>query len=284
MTAFDRRTTPARPDLAALSLKGQVEALAYVAGKPARVTVPVAPLRRAPADDAALDTEVLSGETVMIYDRAHGWAWVQLQQDNYVGYVPEQALSKTAALPTHRLAVLRSFAYPAASMKLPPVAHYSLGAMVTVIGESGDFAELADGSFIWRPHLAPLDQFQSDTVTVAEQFLGTPYLWGGKTSLGLDCSGLTQLALSGCGIEAPRDSDMQEVALGRLLPVSADLSGLQRGDLVFWKGHVGLMQDETRLLHANGHHMLVVSEPLAEAASRIASKGAGPITSIRRLG
>jgi hypothetical protein len=277
---LDPRITPARPDLALEGLRGLVEAERFVAGEFARVVAPSSPLRRTPSPDGAIDTEALAGEALLVMERKAGFAWVQLQGDGYVGYLAEQALSAQAAAPTHRICVARTFLYPGPSMKLPPLCHYGLGAMVTVTAESGDFAQTPAGH-LWRAHLRPLVDPEADPVAVAESLIGAPYLWGGKTSLGLDCSGLVQLSFAQCGKAVPRDSDMQEAQIGEALPVTPDLSGLRRGDLVFWKGHVGIMRDETTLLHANGHHMLVVSEKLAGAAARILARG-GPVTAIRR--
>jgi cell wall-associated NlpC family hydrolase len=282
---LDRRLTAARADLALESLRGLVEAERFVPGCAARLIAPSAPLRRTPSPDAAIDTEVLAGEALTVIERKGGFAWVQLQTDSYVGYLDEAALSETAPAPTHRIRALRTFLYPGPSMKLPPCGHFSLGATVAVLREDGDFAEIEIGAgsgFVWRAHLARLGDWESDSVAVAESLTGAPYLWGGKTSLGLDCSGLVQLAHAQCGRALPRDSDMQEAGVGQALPVTPGLSGLRRGDLVFWKGHVGLMRDAQTLLHANGFHMLVVSEPLAEAVARIAAKGGGGITAIRR--
>ncbi|MGX5736248.1 C40 family peptidase [Bosea thiooxidans] len=285
MTAIpDRRITAFRPDLAARHLAGLVAAARFADPQPMRVVAPSAPLRREPRPDAPLDTEALAGELVQVYEREEGWAWVQLAGDGYVGYLPDDALRPDQPQPTHRIAALRTFVYPGASIKLPPLAALSLGAGVAVVETRGDFAVLADGGHVFAGHLAPIDNHESDFVAVAERFLGVPYLWGGKTSLGLDCSGLTQLALAAAGIAAPRDSDMQEAGLGSAVPFDEDLSGLKRGDLVFWKGHVGILTDPNTLLHANGNTMSVHREPLREARDRIRDKSFGAITSIRRLG
>jgi cell wall-associated NlpC family hydrolase len=281
VTKLDPRLTPARPDLALDSLRGLVEAERFVAGELARVTAPSAPLRRTPSPDGAIDTEAQAGEALLVIERKAGFAFVQLQTDGYVGYLDERMIGEGPPAPTHRIAVTRTFLYPGPSMKLPPLVSYGLGAMVAVTAESGEFAETPAGH-LWRAHLRPLGEWEDDPVAVAESLAGVPYLWGGKTSLGLDCSGLVQLAHAQCGRALPRDSDMQEAGVGEAVPVTPELAGLRRGDLVFWKGHVGLMRDEATLLHANGHHMLVVSEPLAGAAARILAKGGGPVTAVRR--
>lgn len=284
MTAIlDRRLTPARPDLAARHLDGQVEALAFADPMPMRVVTPSAPLRREPRPDAPLDTEALAGELVRVYEQHEGWAWGQLAGDSYVGYLPEDCLAGDAPAPTHRVRALRTFIYPGPSIKLPPMEALSLGAVLAVTGESGDFFTTGSGGYIFKQHLGPRDQHEPDFVAVAERFLNVPYLWGGKTSLGLDCSALVQLALAAAGIAAPRDSDLQEQGLGE--PVTADdsLDGLTRGDLVFWKGHVGVMRDPDTLLHATAFSMSVISEPLRPARDRILARKGGPITAIRRL-
>lgn len=284
MTILDRRIHAFRPDLAARHLAGQVEAARFADPQPMRVVVPSAPLRREPRPDAALDTEAIAGELVDVYEREEGWAWVQLAGDGYVGYLPDDALRPGQPLPTHCVAALRTFVYPGSSIKLPPLASLSLNAGVAVLEAKGDFAILADGGHIFLKHLVPADCFEADFVAVAERFLGVPYLWGGKTSLGLDCSGLTQLALAAAGVASPRDSDMLEAALGRAVPFDESLSGLERGDLIFWKGHVGILTDPDTLLHANGYTMTVHREPLREARDRILTKSFGAITSIKRLG
>jgi cell wall-associated NlpC family hydrolase len=279
---FDPRLTPARPDLAAEFLRGKVEAARYAAGEAFRVVAPIAPLRRAPDSEAPLDSEALYGEAVVVYEARGDWRWVQLARDGYVGYLPAAALGPARA-PTHRIAALRTHAYPAPTIKRPPRFALSLGALVDVARFDGDFAVTADRHFLYARHLAPIDAREPDFVAVAERFLETPYLWGGRTSDGVDCSGLAQTALTAAGIPAPRDSDMQEAALGEPLPHSDALADLQRGDLVFWKGHVGVMRDGATLLHANGWAMKVASEPLAQARARIEKNGGGAIASIRRL-
>jgi len=281
--SLDRRLTPARPDLADERLRGTVAAERYSTGTPMRVAAASAPLRRSPVPDAPLDTEALMGEPVTMYDEHEGWAWVQLGTDGYVGYLPSEALGAPEPAPTHRVRALRTFLYPAPNMKTAPLRALSAAAAVAVRAVEGDYARLADGGFIFANHLAPLGDREPDFVAVAERFLHTPYLWGGKTSLGLDCSGLIQVALGTAGIAAPRDTDMQQQALGAPVAVGPDLRGLRRGDLVFWKGHVGVMLDAERLLHANGHHMTVAIEPLRVAAERIRAKEFGDIVAVKRL-
>jgi cell wall-associated NlpC family hydrolase len=276
---LDPRVTPARLDLAAASLRGLVDAPRYAEGRAMQVVEASAPLRRSPASDAPLETEALYGEAVTVYDKAKGWAWVQLARDLYVGYLAAAALGAPNE-PTHRVAVLRTHVYPGPNVKLPPVMALSLGALVTIVRAEGDFAVTGDGFHLWSRHLAEKGAHEPDFVAVAERFLDTPYLWGGRTSEGIDCSGLVQTALTAAGIGAPRDSDMMERALDETVPVDRALA---RGDLVFWKGHVGIMRDGQTLLHANGCHMKVVSEPLEEARARIAASGGGEVTSVRRL-
>lgn len=286
MADFDPRITAARPDLAARALEGRVTADRFVDGEPARVIEGSAPLRRTPRADAALDTEALHGERLTVFEEdAEGWSWVQLHRDGYVGYMPSHAYLKgEGAAPTHKVAALRTFLYPGPSIKLPPTGWASLGARVTVVRETEAagrrFAVTADGRAIVSNHLAPIDAREPDPVAVAERFLGTPYLWGGRTSLGLDCSGLVQTALEACGIAAPRDADMQELAVGEA--IGLDPAGWRRGDLMFWPGHVALVRDAETFLHANAWMMAVGIERIDEGLARIAASGSS-LRTVRRV-
>jgi hypothetical protein len=281
--SFDPRITPARADLADERLRGALEAPRYSTGTLMRIVAPSTPLRARPSPEVSIDTEALIGERVRVYDEHEGWAWGQLESDGYVGYFSAEALGPEDPPPTHRVSALRTFVYPGPNLKLPPLRHLSLGATVPVIGREKEWAVTGPTAFVFAAHLAPLDSRESDFVAVAERFVGTPYLWGGKTSLGLDCSGLIQLSLAAAGIAAPRDTDMQQQALGAPVELAPDVSGLRRGDIVFWKGHMGVMLDAERLLHANGHHMAVAIEPLREAEERIRLNSYGPVVAIKRL-
>jgi hypothetical protein len=278
----DPRLTPARPDLAAKYLEGKVKAARFVTGEAFEIADAIAPLRGAPSSDASLLTQALKGERVTIYDRdGEGWAWGQLNSDGYVGWLPDRALAKPVAVPTHKITALRTFAFPGPSIKLPPVETLLMGTTVTVLREDDAFAVTRESWYLPLPHLGGLDRFESDFVEVAERFAGTPYLWGGKSSLGIDCSGLVQIALNAAGTGCPRDSDMQQDGLGRTLN-PAESGSLRRGDLIFWKGHVAIARDANSIVHANAHHMATAIENSREAIARIKAAGS-EITAIKRL-
>jgi cell wall-associated NlpC family hydrolase len=228
-------------------------------------------------------TQALKGERVTIYDRnGEGFAWGQLNSDGYVGWLPDRALAMPIGKPTHKITALLSLAFPGPSIKLPPVETLVMGATVTVTRESGPFAVTREGWYLPRQHLGGVDRFADDFVAVAERFVGTPYLWGGKSSLGIDCSGLIQVALNAAGTGCPRDSDMQQDGLGRPLS-AAEAKNLQRGDLIFWKGHAAIVRDVETIVHANAHHMAAAIESTSEAIARIKQAGS-EITAIKRLG
>jgi cell wall-associated NlpC family hydrolase len=279
----DPRLTPARPDLAAKFLEGKVEAARFVEGQEFEISEAIAPLREGPSSDAMLLTQALKGERATIYDRnGEGFAWGQLNSDGYVGWLPDRALAKPSGKPTHKITAIRTFAFPGPSIKLPPVETLVMGAMVTVMREEGPFAVTREGWYLPRQHVGSIDRFAADFVAVAERFAGTPYLWGGKSSLGIDCSGLVQVSLNAAGTGCPRDSDMQQNGLGTILGL-AESSKLQRGDLIFWKGHVAVVRDADSIVHANAHHMATVIENTREAIARIKAAGS-EITAIKRLG
>jgi cell wall-associated NlpC family hydrolase len=281
VSTLDKRLNAYRPDLADARLQGRVDAQRFVAGQRATVAVPVVDLRPTPRPDAGLDTQLLLGDVVTVFEEAEGFAWVQAERDNYVGYVAASTLTPETDAPTHIVAVTRTFTYRNADMKTPATSAYSIGNAVRIVGNATtrgtDYALLASGEALVAAHLQPVGTIAADYVTVAETLERTPYLWGGKSAFGIDCSGLVQLSLRMAGRDVLRDTDMQAQSLGTPLEIGDDLAGLQRGDLVFWKGHVAIMVDAATILHASGHTMQVCREPLRDAVDRIAYLYSKPI-------
>jgi cell wall-associated NlpC family hydrolase len=251
-------------------------------GKIYQIHEPLAPIRRAARVDAPLDTQAFFGERAEFLNSENDWVKVRLLADNYIGFMPSAMLSRNIYEPTHRVIVPRSFVFPKANLKTPPINALIMGAQVKVDEESEGYAQLSTGGYIFAQHLRPADFRFPDFVSVAEHFLHAPYLWGGKSILGIDCSGLVQLSLSMAGIEAPRDSGPQEKTLGEVLPEKLKYDDVKRGDLLCWKGHIALARGNGALIHATANFMQVVIEPIAVACERIAKQGI-PLTSIRRL-
>lgn len=272
----DRRLTPANARVAAAHLAEAEATLTRVRGTAKQVARPVADLCRAPG--GARDRQLLWGEIVDVYEDRAGHSFVQARKDSYVGYLESAALAPEEPS-THWVSAPACHVYEAADIKSPDRLSLSFGSRVRVLAEQGTMAETPHG-FIPRVHLRRIDDLMDDPAKVAALFLGTPYLWGGNSRFGLDCSGLVQAALIACGRPCLGDSDLQQAALGRDVPDPADL---RRGDLLFWKGHVAMVVDEHRLIHANGHHMAVVHEPIRATIERIRTQGEGPVTAHKRL-
>ncbi|MGY6709306.1 MAG: C40 family peptidase [Rhizobiaceae bacterium] len=274
MNDLDPRLNAFRDDLADRRLQGRVNSARFVEGHRAVVAAPVLDLKSRPAPDAGIDTQLLCGDAVRVFEQVEGWAWVQAERDGYVGYASAEALGATSGEPTHVVVAPRSFVYPGPELKLPPVACHSMGALIKVVdvleNRGTRYARLGSGEAVIADHLKPAQWHAPEFVAIAESLLHTPYLWGGTSAFGIDCSGIVQLAMRLSGRNVPRDTDMQAASIGARIDPGSDLSDLRRGDLVFWKGHVGIMRDEETLLHANGHTMSVASEPLREAVGRIA--------------
>jgi cell wall-associated NlpC family hydrolase len=285
LTARDVRLHAFRSDLADDRLRGEVSAERFVVGRPARIAAAVADIRKAPSLDAGLDTQALFGDDVRVFEQAGGWAWIQAERDGYVGYVAETMLGPQGISPTHLVAAPRSFLYPGPDLKLPRSGELSMGSAVAVTGYAETrgtrYALLSSGDAMIAGHLRPAGDAAPDYVAVAEAFLNTPYLWGGVSGFGIDCSGLVQLSMRMAGRAVLRDTDMQAESIGEPIHPGAGFSVLRRGDLVFWKGHVAIMTDADNMIHANGHTMLVSRERLSDAIDRIGYLYGGP-TGFRR--
>ncbi len=276
-SSHDPRVTPANGRVAASFLKGEVNSQNYVDGDMMQCAAAAADIVGKP--EGRRTSQLLYGDLFLVLEERSGYAFGQSVHDGYCGYVRADLLG-AAQDATHWVAAPQTHLYPGANMKLMTQGALYFGSEVSVHSTDGAWSKLATGMFVPSTHLLPVATRLDDTAGVADLFLGTPYLWGGSTRYGIDCSGLVQLAFRACGLECPRDSDMQEAELGRALESGEDP---QRGDLVFWKGHVGIVTKANTLLHANAFHMATAYEPLDEAAARIAKAGNGPVTSIKRV-
>ncbi len=279
---LDRRTHPYRGDLAAAELAGLVEADRFVKGDPYQVQAATAPIHAAP--DAASEpvSELLFGEALTVYEVADGWAWGKSTLDDYVGYLRAELLTRETGEPTHVVDALATHIYPAPGIKAAPLGWLSLGSRLTVLAGEDRFSRLAGDRWVYSAHLAPVGADQPDFVATAARYLGVPYLWGGRSSAGLDCSGLVQVALQRAGIRCPRDSDMMAVELGRPVPVPDDLAALRRGDLIFLPGHIMIADGDGQVVHANATDMAVALQPLAAVLAGLTPEE-GRITAIRRV-
>jgi len=278
---LDPRLTPARDDLAASWLKDQVKAPRYVEPSRFHINAPVATLYRSPDHSQAIETQLIYGEAVDVLDQNKDWAWVQSVCDGYVGYIARNQMTQAHAeqQATHRVSNIGSFIFPNNSYKDTPKNTLSYGSLVTIVSEKDGMSKLSDGGYIPSAHLAPVDFHSEEPVAEAFRFLGVPYLWGGRSHIGLDCSALIQLVLQACNYKCPRDSDLQEKHLGK--PIDRD--DVQGGDLVFFRGHVGMMVDDSTLIHANDRSMAVSIDDLDEYVRWRSKQGKTPVKMFKRL-
>lgn len=277
--ADDERVIPARPDLAALHLKGVVEAEVYASGTPMRVSVPLAPMTASRDAEGEMTSQLIFGESFTAYEVDNGWAWGQTALDGYVGYIPDACLMPDEIPATHRVTAVQALVYPEPDFRTRPIGALPFGSRVAPGERHETFIQLEVGGWVGETTVKPLADKAPMWVATAERFKGAPYLWAGRSAAGFDCSGLVQVALQSANIACPRDSDQQMAALGRDVSKNA----LRRGDLVFWKGHVGVMTSPKKLLHANLFHMEVAEEPLETAIARISKKELGDILGVRRI-
>lgn len=282
MTAHDKRLHAVRPDLADERLRGKVASAQFVAGRSAWIVSPVVDVLQEPSPDAGLSTQLQLGEEVKVFEEAGGWAWVQGTFDGYVGYIDAACIGDAAVGATHTVRVPRTFIYSAPDLKLARRASLSMGALVKIVGfteaRGTRYAITSAQEAIIADHVTLLEAHEVDFVSVAETLTSTPYLWGGSTAFGIDCSGLVQLSMRMTGRQVLRDTDMQVETVGEPVAPGAKMSSLRRGDLVFWRGHVAIMTDSETIIHANGHTMMVNTERLTDAISRIGYLYGAPVS------
>ena len=283
---FDKRITPIKDGMTDQALEGVVRARSFVVGEVLTCAAPSFSILAQPDDGAEQWDQLLLGERFKVLERKHDYYWGQALRDGYVGYVRVEALTRDWFVPTHYVNSLRTFVFSRADLKSPIVYDLSLNSLISVSTnpshKDAKFSYINDMGWVFSAHLSSFERFSTDMVSVAERYIEAPYQWGGRESIGLDCSGLVQQALYACGRACPRDTDMQ-IEMGKALEIGPDLKGLRRGDLVFWKGHVAIMIDESRIIHANAYHMKVTVEALDEVIARHITFGVGQPTGFRRL-
>ncbi len=281
---MDRRITPVRNDLAADWLRDKFKAERYAAGEPCTVIRDGAPLHFSPERSATMESQLIHGEVFQVYEQRDGWCWGQNLTDNYVGYVPAVDLAADLPAPDHQVAALHCHLYTEPDLKRPTAGIISMSARVKIIDIDGKFCRIASGYWLHSRHLVSLDYNTQDLIGTAVKFIGVPYLWGGRTAQGLDCSSLVQITMAMAGIPAPRDSDLQEAGLGTPVAMDnpRDFSRIEEGDLVFFPGHVGLFVNDWRFLHASAFDMQVSLHGFSDVLDRANSDNAG-VTSIRRV-
>ena len=282
MTELDPRINAYRPDLADTELKGRIEAAAYSAGVPGTVLSGRVALMCTPDGNGRMGSELLFGEQVTVFETRDGWAWLQSREDGYVGYARADKLGEPTGVPTHRVSALRTFLYAKPDLKSPVLEMLSMNARLSLRNHDKGFTELASGGWVWTSHIYAAEEHEDDHAAVALRFLETPYLWGGRSSIGLDCSGLVQMALARCGKAAPRDSDMQ-AGIGEPVPFDGDESLLALGDLIFWPGHVGIWLEGGDFVHANATDMKVSRGSFTAIAHHIENTTGDKVTAARRV-
>ncbi|MEP2028444.1 MAG: NlpC/P60 family protein [Paracoccaceae bacterium] len=272
---MDLRLTPCNGRVAATPLRGKVDAALFTDGVRRQVIVPLTNLYRFPRGPR--DRQLLIGDTLTVYEHTSEMSYVQSHKDDYCGYVASSALGAPEDV-THWVSARSTHAYASPSIKSVDVMSLSFGSQVVCKSEDGKFIETNFG-FIPKNHLSLIGHFATDPIEIAQQFLGTPYLWGGNSSFGIDCSGLVQASYLACGLPCQADSDLQCVSLGTSQPPNSEY---QKGDLLFWAGHVALALNPETMIHATAHYMSVVLEDIRAAISRIDEQGEGPLLAHKR--